>query len=53
METNGKRILVAEDDRFLRRACEMSLRQLTLFQDGLAKVFIGKTSLEEVLRVAL
>lgn len=28
METNGKRILVAEDDRFLRRACEMSLRQL-------------------------
>lgn len=28
MESNGKRILVAEDDRFLRRACEMSLRQL-------------------------
>lgn len=28
METNGKRVLVAEDDRFLRRACEMSLRQL-------------------------
>jgi CheY-like chemotaxis protein len=28
METNGKQILLAEDDRFLRRACEMSLRQL-------------------------
>jgi CheY-like chemotaxis protein len=28
METTGKRVLVAEDDRFLRRACEMSLRQL-------------------------
>ena len=28
METNSKRVLVAEDDRFLRRACEMSLRQL-------------------------
>ena len=27
METNGKRILVVEDDRFLRRACEASLRQ--------------------------
>ncbi len=28
METAGKRVLVAEDDRFLRRACEMSLRHL-------------------------
>ena len=28
METNGKQILLAKDDRFLRRACEMSLRQL-------------------------
>lgn len=28
MEANTKRILVAEDDRFLRRACEMSLRHL-------------------------
>jgi CheY-like chemotaxis protein len=28
MEANGKQILLAEDDRFLRRACEMSLRQL-------------------------
>lgn len=28
MGSNGKRILVAEDDRFLRRACEMSLRQM-------------------------
>jgi CheY-like chemotaxis protein len=28
METNGQRVLVAEDDRFLRRACEMSPRQL-------------------------
>jgi len=25
----------------------------TLFQDGLAKVFLGETTLEEVLRVAL
>ncbi len=28
MEANGKRILLAEDDRFLRRACETCLRQL-------------------------
>ncbi len=28
METSAKKVLVAEDDRFLRRACEMSLRQL-------------------------
>jgi DNA-binding response OmpR family regulator len=27
METMGKRILVVEDDRFLRRACEVGLRQ--------------------------
>lgn len=27
MERDGKRILVVEDDRFLRRACEASLRQ--------------------------
>lgn len=27
MPTNGKRILLVEDDRFLRRACEASLRQ--------------------------
>ena len=27
MGSNGKRILVVEDDRFLRRACEVSLRQ--------------------------
>ena len=27
METTGKRILLVEDDRFLRRACEASLRQ--------------------------
>jgi len=27
MSTNGKRVLLVEDDRFLRRACEKSLRQ--------------------------
>lgn len=27
MEPNGKRILLIEDDRFLRRACELALRQ--------------------------
>jgi CheY-like chemotaxis protein len=27
METTAKRILLVEDDRFLRRACEASLRQ--------------------------
>jgi DNA-binding response OmpR family regulator len=27
MTTTGKRILLVEDDRFLRRACEASLRQ--------------------------
>ncbi len=30
METKGKRVLLVEDDRFLRRACEASLRQLGL-----------------------
>lgn len=30
METTGKRVLLVEDDRFLRRACEASLRQLGL-----------------------
>jgi two-component system phosphate regulon response regulator PhoB len=27
MDTTGKRVLLVEDDRFLRRACEASLRQ--------------------------
>ncbi len=27
MSTGGKRVLLVEDDRFLRRACEKSLRQ--------------------------
>jgi DNA-binding response OmpR family regulator len=27
MSTDGKRVLLVEDDRFLRRACEKSLRQ--------------------------
>lgn len=27
MHTNGHRVLLVEDDRFLRRACEVSLRQ--------------------------
>src|SRR2546422_10614014 len=27
METTGKRVLLVEDDRFLRRACEASLPQ--------------------------
>src|SRR5689334_13185337 len=27
MSTDGKRVLLVEDDRFLRRACETSLRQ--------------------------
>jgi len=30
METTGKRVLLVEDDRFLRRACEASLRQFGL-----------------------
>jgi len=30
METTGKRVLLVEDDRFLRRACEASIRQLGL-----------------------
>jgi CheY-like chemotaxis protein len=47
METNGKQILLAEDDRFLRRACEMSLRQLgytvLLAKDGEEALAIIKT----------
>ena len=30
IETKEKRVLLVEDDRFLRRACEASLRQLGL-----------------------
>jgi CheY-like chemotaxis protein len=47
MEANGKQILLAEDDRFLRRACEMSLRQLgytvLLAKDGEEALAIIKT----------
>ena len=38
METTGRQILLVEDDRFLRRACEASLRQrgftVTTAEDG-------------------
>jgi CheY-like chemotaxis protein len=38
VSTNGKRLLLVEDDRFLRRACEKSLRRqgftVTLAVDG-------------------
>lgn len=45
MPTNGKRILLVEDDRFLRRACEAALRQR-----GFAVV--AATDGEEGLRLA-
>ena len=43
METNGRRILLAEDDRFLRRACEASLRQrgFTVFTAGDGEEALG------------
>ncbi|MBI4270072.1 MAG: response regulator [Candidatus Rokubacteria bacterium] len=38
METTGRQVLLVEDDRFLRRACEASLRQrgfaVTTAEDG-------------------
>jgi DNA-binding response OmpR family regulator len=43
--TNGKRILLVEDDRFLRRACEATLRQRGF-------TVIAATDGEEGLRLA-
>lgn len=36
MSTNGKRVLLVEDDRFLRRACEARLRRcgVVVLTDG-------------------
>lgn len=45
MTTTGKRILLVEDDRFLRRACEASLRQRGF-------TVIAATDGEEGLRLA-
>jgi len=57
METNAKKILVAEDDRFLRRACEMSLRQLgyavLLAKDGEEALAIVQTERPDLLLLDL
>jgi CheY-like chemotaxis protein len=45
MEHTDKRVLVVEDDRFLRRACETSLRQRGL-------TVLGARDGEEALRLA-
>lgn len=46
-------MIMQRSDAASIRAAAISGGMKTLFQDGLAKVFIGETSLEEVLRVAL
>jgi type IV pilus assembly protein PilB len=46
-------MIMQRSDAASIRAAAISAGMKTLFQDGLAKVFIGETSLEEVLRVAL
>ncbi len=45
-------IMRREDAAAIRRAA-VAGGMRTMFQDGLAKVFLGETTLEEVLRVAL
>jgi type II secretory ATPase GspE/PulE/Tfp pilus assembly ATPase PilB-like protein len=56
--TPPARILLAEDDLDPRdaaaiRGAAVQKGMKTLFQDGLAKVFLGETTIDEVLRVAL
>ena len=56
--TPPARILLAEDDLDSRdaaaiRGTAVQKGMKTLFQDGLAKVFLGETTIDEVLRVAL
>jgi type II secretory ATPase GspE/PulE/Tfp pilus assembly ATPase PilB-like protein len=56
--TPPARILLAEDDLDPRdaaaiRGTAVQKGMKTLFQDGLAKVFLGETTIDEVLRVAL
>ena len=46
METAPKRILLVEDDRFLRRACEASLRQrgLTVTTAAASRSFLRRSA---------
>jgi len=46
-------MIVEGRDAFSIRAAAISRGMKTMFQDGLAKVFLGETTLEEVFRVAL
>jgi CheY-like chemotaxis protein len=49
----GKRVLLAEDDRFLRRACEASLRQrgITVIsaEDGEAALRLARTAMPDLI----
>lgn len=52
MDTTGKRILLVEDDRFLRRACEASLRQrgltVTTAADGEEGLRLARSELPDL-----
>jgi CheY-like chemotaxis protein len=53
MTATGKRILLAEDDRFLRRACEASLRQrgftVVTATDGEAALALARSEAPDLL----
>lgn len=57
MQPAAKRILVAEDDRFLRRACETSLRQLgfavLLAKDGEEALKLVETDVPDLILLDL
>ena len=48
-----RNMIMERKDASAIRAAAVARGMKTLFQDGLAKVFLGETSLEEVARVAL
>lgn len=57
MTANGKRILLVEDDRFLRRACEASLRQrgftVTPATDGEEGLRLARTEAPDLILLDL
>jgi CheY-like chemotaxis protein len=57
MHTNGHRVLLVEDDRFLRRACEVSLRQrgLTVIPaiDGEEGLRLARTEVPDLILLDL
>jgi type IV pilus assembly protein PilB len=48
-----RRLIMERQDASAIRAAAIAGGMRTLFQDGLAKVFLGETTVEEVIRVAL